>query len=658
MPPNPLHQDRLRQAHALQMQGQLGAASDIYRAVLAEDPNNAPALHLLGLLVMQAGQVEPGLAFVRQSLVILPDFAPAHESLGKGLERLGRREEALAAYDRLVKLTPGHPEGYVHRARVLGDLFRHSDALKNLDTALSLKNDPRLMLNRGAMLLQLQRPREALTAFDKAIAAGVAQALAWFNRGVALTALSRPDEALAAYDEALLLQPDYTDAFINRGLVLESLQRPNEALLSYERALSLNPEAMEAKANRTSLLARMGHREEAMAEFDELIALEPDNPVHYSNRGAVLKTVGQPELAIRDFDKALSLVPDDAALLSNRAITLQSVGRFDEALADYERAISLGAPADVLQFNYGVLLLLLGRFAEGLPHYEKRRFGAAPPDLDPAQRWQGLSQSVAGKTVLVYGEQGLGDIIQLSRYLIDLSAMGAKIVFAIRDSMVRLLRTLPVSMTFIPENTRPAAFDYHVAMGSLPLAFGIELQTIAAPVPYLKAEPERSAKWRTRIGSHGLRIAISWQGKIHGINDPFRAFPLAVLAPLAAIPGVRLISLQKGEGVEQLDALPEGMVVEKLGDDFDAGIDAFIDTTAVMEACDLVISCDTSIAHLAGALGRPVWVALKSVPEWRWQMDRTDTPWYPTMTLYRQPSANDWKSVVAEMTRDLKAKLD
>ena len=657
MPPSPQHQHQLRQAHALQMEGKLGQAADIYRAVLGEDPQNAPAMHLLGLLVMQAGQVEPGIELVRQSLTIMPGFAPAHESLGKGLEKLGRKEDALAAYDRLVQLAPGHADGYVHRSRVLESLSRNTEALRDMDKALSLRNEPQLMVNRGAMLLQLQRDREALAAFDKAVAAGLDKAIVYFNRGIALTALTRLEEALASYDAALLRQPDYINAFINRGLVLESLGRPEDALTSYDRALDLDPESPEASANRMSLLMRMERRDEALAGFNDLIASQPDNAGAYANRGSLLKTLGEPQLAIADFDKAVLLRPDDAQLRSNRAIALQSVGRFDAALADHERALALHPASDAILFNKGFLLLMLGRFAEGLPLYEKRARVSAPPDLDPTKAWKGISQSIAGKTILIHAEQGLGDVIMFSRYLIDLSALGAKIVLSVRDHMARLLRTLPVPVTFIPENTRPATLDFHAALGSLPLLFGTTVQTIPAPVPYLKAEPERVAAWRERLGDHGFRIAISWQGKVRGINDPFRSFSLAALAPLAALQGVRLISLQKGEGREQLNDLPAGMAVEQLGEEFDAGFDAFIDSAAVMEACDLVISCDTSIAHLAGALGRPAWIALKHVAEWRWLVERRDTPWYPGMILYRQPDIADWDSVFAAMARDLKQKL-
>jgi tetratricopeptide (TPR) repeat protein len=657
MPSSPIHQDRLRQGHALQTQGRLGEAADIYRAVLAEDPRNAPALHLLGVLVMQAGQVEPGLELVRQSLEIMPGFAPAQESLGKGLEQLGRKEEALAAFDRLVKLAPGHPGGYAHRGRMLESLVCYSDALKDFDKALSLKSDPALMLNRGAVLLQLQRQKDALATFDKAIAAGLEHPVGYFNRGVALTALGRPEEALVSYDEALLRQPEYTDALTNRGLVLESLGRQEEALASYDRALDVNPEMPEAKSNRIALLAQMGRREEALVSINQSIAEDPKNATAYNNRASMLKNMGELDAALADFDKAISLQPDSPSLQANRAVLLHAMGRYEESLTTFEGALALDPDSAATQLNMAFLLLLLGRLEEGLPSYEKRLRPGAPLDLDPAQAWQGQSQSVAGKTVLLYAEQGMGDVIMFSRYLIELAARGAKPVLAVRDGMVRLLRGLPVPLTFIPENTRPKKLDYYAPLLSLPLLVGTRFETIPAPVPYLKAEPEKAAYWRERLGDHGFRIGIAWQGKMRGINDPDRSFPVTAFAPLAALPGVRLISLQKGEGSEQLERLPPGMNVEQLGEDFDSGFDAFVDSAAVIEACDLVVTLDTSIAHLAGALGRPTWTALKHVAEWRWFRDRTDSPWYPTMTLYRQPAFGDWDSVFAAMARDLKEEL-
>ncbi len=656
MPPSPYHQLYLQQGQSLQMQGRQGDAARVYRQVLAEDPQNAAALSLLGLLLLQGGEVEPGLALVRQSFQILSDPGMAAQ-LGNMLEQLGRKQEALDAYDRLVALAPDHVNGYAFRSRVLESLARRHEALRDIDAALALKHDPVLLLNRGDILLKLQRPADALAAFDQAIAAsgGRPHPLAWFNRGVALTALYQPQEALASYDEALRREPAYGDALINRGRVLDDLGRRHEALADFDRALALNPASPVARANRLALLARMGRREEALAALDAAIAAAPDSATAWNDRGSVLTNIGELEPALADFDRAIALQPDFARARTNRAITLQAMGALEESLAELDRVIALD-PASAAPLDKSLVLMLLGRFTEGLKLNET---GVRPlsPGLDPAKAWKGPAQDVAGRTVLVCAGGGFGDFIMFGRYLIPLADLGANIVLAVPRLMARLLGTMPVPVTFIPEYTSPEKLDFHVSLLSLPLLFGTIVETIPAPVPYLKAEPDRVAQWRARLGDHGFRIAIAWQGRTSGVNDARRSFPLAALAPLAAIPGVRLIALQKGEGSEQLDSLPAGMNVERLGEDFDAGPDAFIDSAAVMEACDLVITMDTAIVHLAGALGRPTWTALKSVPEWRWLMERRDTPWYPGMTLYRQPRFGDWDSVFAAMARDLEARL-
>jgi tetratricopeptide (TPR) repeat protein len=623
MPPSPLHQVQLGQAQSLQTQGRWDEAAAVYRQILAEDAQNAPALHLLGLLLLREGEAEAGLELLRRSLTIPPVPPAAQENLGKELEKLGRSEEALAAYGRLVELFPNHAGGHAHRGRLLQSLARHD---------------------------------EAIAAFRQAMAAsqGPVHPLVWFNHGVSHMAMRRHEEALASFDEALRCKPDYGDAFVNRGVVLESLERTEEALASFDHALRLNPKAPEARANRQALLARLGRRQEALAALDDAVAAEPANPLAWNNRGSVLNYAGELEAALGDFDQAIALQPDFVQAHSNRAITLQALGRLDEALVSLERVIALD-PAATAPLDKSMVLLLQGRFAEGLPLYEMRP-RPIPPGLDPAKAWQGLSQNVTGKTVLIYSEQGLGDIFMFIRYLVALAALGARVVLAAPARLVPLLRSLPVPVTFIAENTAPETLDCHAAIMSLPLLFGTRVETIPAPVPYLKAEPERVARWRARLGEHGFRIAIAWQGKTKGLNDARRSFPAAALAPLAALPGVRLISLQKGEGSEQLGGLPAGMTVEQLGEDLDRE-GAFLDTAAVMEACDLIITMDTSVVHLAGALGRPTWTALKNVPEWRWQLGRTDTPWYPAMTLYRQSRFGDWDSVFAAMTRDLKARL-
>ena len=635
------------------MQGKLSEAGAIYREVLEKEPRNAPALHLLGVLALQAGQLEPGVELIRQSLAILPGFAPAHDNLGKGLMQLGRMEEALTCFGRVIALAPGHAEGYASRSRVLERLGRFEEALKDLDKALSLKGDPELALNRGVMLLQLKRFEEALTAFDKAIAMGLTHPVGRFNRGLALMQLDRHEEALASYDDAIARQPEYADAYVNRGLTLETLGRPEEALASYDQALAINSDLQEGYLNRGALLSRLGRTKEAIAAYDAMLSRWPDDASAYNNRGTAYKSLDALEKALADFDRAIALDSGDANLHDNRGNTLQALGRFDQAMAAYDQALALDPNSQRAAFSKSTLLLLEGRLAEGWPLYQSRARTFTPPGLDAARAWEDPAVNLAGKTVLLYDDQGMGDAIQFARFLATLAERGANPVLMVRGSMRRLMQGLEPAVPLVTLDEAPPAHDLHAPLASMPFLLGI--REIPAPAPYLKAEPSLVAKWKKKIGTKGYRIGVCWQGKAGGRNDALRSFPLAALAPLAALPGVRLISLQKGEGEEQLAELE--MKVEELSGDFDAGPDAFVDSAAVMEALDLVISCDTSIAHLAGALDRPVWVALKQVPEWRWQLARADSPWYPSMMLFRQPRRGDWESVFMAMADRLKSEI-
>jgi hypothetical protein len=257
----------------------------------------------------------------------------------------------------------------------------------------------------------------------------------------------------------------------------------------------------------------------------------------------------------------------------------------------------------------------------------------------------------------VHWEQGLGDALMFSRYAAPLQQTGARVIMSVPEKLAALFRSFAPQVELLCGLQTPDAFDYHIPMASLMQALRPGVDTIPAFESYLKAEPERVARWRSHLGDKGFKVGIAWQGA-RVSNDIGRSMALAHFAPLAAISGVRLISLQKGEGVEQLESLPVGMNVETLGEDFDAGPDAFLDTAAVMEACDLVISSDTSIVHLAGALGRPVWIALRHSPEWRWFLSRSDSPWYPSATLFRQSAPGDWTGVFSAMAEKLRDKLE
>jgi hypothetical protein len=377
------------------------------------------------------------------------------------------------------------------------------------------------------------------------------------------------------------------------------------------------------------------------------------------DQGATLRALGRPAEALASYGRAVALKPDNAGAHFNRANTLRQLGRIEEAVAGYGRAIALQPDFAMAHHNLAVCLLADGQFPAGLREYEWRK--VAPDFDDPRYRlrdpWLGEAD-IAGKTLFVYPELYLGDTIQFARYGRMAEARGAKVVLAAPEALHGLLRTLSPTIDLIGKDAQPAQFDYQCALLSLPLAFGTELATIPAEVPYLSAEPERAARWADRVGTGGFKIGICWQGStLTYAHHMQRSFPLASLAGVAQTPGVRLISLQKHDGLDQLTALPTGMAVETLGEDFDAGPDAFLDTAAVMAGLDLVISADTAVAHLAGALGVRTWLALPKVPDWRWMLHGEDSPWYPTMRLFRQDAPGDWAGVFARIEAALRAEL-
>jgi hypothetical protein len=327
-------------------------------------------------------------------------------------------------------------------------------------------------------------------------------------------------------------------------------------------------------------------------------------------------------------------------------------------MASYDQAIALRPNnADAL-LNRGLCKLLLGYYQEGWQDYEWRweamRFLDKRPKINVAT-WEG--EDLAGRRLVVFSEQGLGDTIQFARFLPQLVQRKAKVTFLTQAKLVRVLRPLIRDIDVISAIDNQDAFDLQCALMGLPLRFNTDLDTIPARIPYLSAEPDRVARWKERIGAYGFKIGIGWQGKPNG-QDNHKHIPLEEFIPLTRIPQVRLISLQHGNGVDQLARLPADVKIETLGDDFDSGPDAFIDTAAVMANLDLIISSCTSIPHLAGALGRPTWIVLKHVPDWRWLLDREDSPWYPTMRLFRQPERDDWTSVFSKIERELRSLLN
>jgi len=460
----------------------------------------------------------------------------------------------------------------------------------------------------GVLALQSGHPAAALDLFDAAIAVKPLMSSYHVHRAHALLALGRPADAVAACRAALRTKSNNAEAYQVLGHAHTDAVQPGDALRAYREAARL----------------------------------KPDLPDLFNNLGTALRNIGALEEAEQRLREAMRRAPGDLGVQLNLSSVLKELGKTGDAETLLRDMLRRQPNDPLVHYNMSLLLLLTGRDAEAWPHWEQRFAARAVPSRGlPQPQWAG--EPLNGRRLLVYAEQGLGDTIQFCRYL---PALQGNVVFEAPPRLRRLLSTLPDCPPMIVPGEAVVA-DVVCPLMSIPARTS---RPIPLAMPYLSAEPDRVARWKTRIGSNGFRIGIAWQGNPGRAEDRGRSIKLREFAPLAGVPGVRLISLQKNEGTDQLE---DGPAVEVLGADFDAGPDGFLDTAAAMTVVDLVITSDTSIAHLAGALDRPVWVALRKVPDWRWLLQREDSPWYPTMRLFRQTERDDWAPVFAAMAAAL-----
>lgn len=660
---DPAGQMMLGSIHSLS--GRPDKALTAFDAAVRMAPKSAQAHFNRGFALKQLGHAADAVAAYETALKIDPRMVEAHHNLAVALNEIGQSDRALAAADAAIALNSGSAEAHYNRGIVLDGMGRRDEALTAFD--LALKRKPVYAdahIARASSLRALARFDEAVAAIDTAIEQAPARVDARVAKALILREASRFEEALAAVEEALRQSPGNADALLAKAAILEQQRRNEEALAIYDELAARDPKAVAVRVNRGNSLRRLLRFAEALAVFDELLAEAPDTLPLEINRAGVLNELDRFADAIAACNHVLGLAtsgvdPDGsiaAEALSTRAAAFMHLHRMDEAIADYDRALERRPGSLVTRADRALTLLTAGRWAEGWPGYEFRSLkegDAAYAPKHPAPIWTG--ESLTGKRLLVTGEQGLGDVIQFVRYLPPLANEAAEIRLATRPSLHRILaESLPG--VWLVENVDAAEpFDYQIRLLSIPGLRGTNLETIPSAVPYLRPEEERVAAWRDRIPTGLVRIGIHWQGNKEYGKDHRRSPPLAFFAPLATIPGVKLISLQKGDGLEQLSSLPAGMTVHMPGDDFDSGPDAFVDTAAIMQQLDLVVSSDSAVVHLAGALGRPVWIVLPHLPDWRWMLGREDSPWYPTARLFRQPISGDWGSVFKRVADEVRA---
>ncbi len=544
--------------------------------------------------------------------------AIAHSNLGTALQRLGRSQDALASYDRALRLQPDYAEA---------------------------------LNNRGIALRSLGRVEEAVACYDRALRLRPDYAEALGNRGNALQDLNRLEDALASYTQALRFAPNDIETCNNLGIVLRSLRRPEEAKAVFDRALQLMPGYLDALNNRGTALLDLRRPEEALADYGQVLRLAPDHADALYNRGVALQHLHRLDEALASYDQALRLKPEFIDAHINRGLVLQEFNRTEEALACYAQVLRLKPDLAEAHWNESLSRLVAGDFAEGWKKYEWRwQAEGFPSPRRPFQQplWLGL-EPLRGRTILLHAEQGLGDTIQFCRYAQRVAALGATVLLEVQPPLKTLLAGLAgVSQIFAYGEPLPA-FDCHCPLLSLPLAFGTRLDSIPQESCYLRGEPGRIAAWGHRLGGKTLpRIGLAWSGSAENMTDHKRSIPLGQFGKLLT-PQAQFVSLQKELREADRAELERHPEIAHYGDElFD-----FAETAALAANLDGVVSVDTAVAHLAAALGKPVWLLLPFSPDWRWLLGRDDSPWYPTARLFRQDTPGDWDGVIARLAHKL-----
>jgi Tfp pilus assembly protein PilF len=673
--------------------GQLAQAEQMYRRVLETDADNADALCHLGGLYLAQGQLGEAVAVLQQVMQLRPDSVELGNDLGVVFAQQGKLDQAVARFRQVIQSRPDYADAYNNLGIVLSQQGKLIEAVSSYQQALRIKADyAEAHSNMGLALGSLGQLPEAIAAHQRALEIKPDFTSAANNLQAAFGAHQRLNQNMADFRMSHWYMPDEPDAYNELGLALKTQGRLTEAIASFQEALRLRPDFAEAHNNLAVVFKERGNWDEAVASLRHALALNPDFAEAHNNLGTMLESAGNLDEASACYQQALSRKPDFAEAHNNLGIILDKQGEYADALTHYQRALALKPDYPDAHHNLGTLLVDQGKLSEGVASYERAlqlkpdyveaHLGRAQawlqmgdwergwPELE--YRWQRKSfpprpfhqplwegESLADRTILLHAEQGLGDSIQFIRYAPLVKQRGGFVIVECQDGLLPLLATCPGIDRLVTSGSELPYFDIHAPLVSLPRIFRTTLATVPADVPYLFADPELVEHWRQELApgpsfpnsSLGTRamIGVAWQGNPGHTNDRHRSVPLVSFEPLARLDGVRLFSVQKGPGTEQLASARERFSLPDLGGQFRT----FQDTAAVLKNLDLVITVDSAVAHCAGALGIPVWVLVPYAADWRWLLDREDSPWYPTMRLFRQKELGNWDEVFDRVLVDL-----
>ncbi|WP_049973900.1 tetratricopeptide repeat protein [Azospirillum sp. B4] len=658
----------------------LGPAEVIYRRILEVAPDEGDALNLLAVLCLQTGRPDEALTLATRAVGATPGAPSFHATRADAAAALGRPALEADSLGQALALTPPSPQAAPQaaawqrrRGRALAATGDITTALQALRAATALapqdidaQDDLAVLLTRAGAVDEAEARLTDILARQPGHASAVRNlASIWLNRAAARLAAREPAEAAILARRAVELDPGRRDGWARLGLALTALNQPSAAADALRQALPLPgpvEETAEILINLGFAETRQGRFAEAEAALDQALILAPGRAEALNHQGILLHAQGRLEEAAAVLGRAVAAAPEDHRPLTNLGTVLRDLGDDEATETHYARALALAPDDAAVHWQRSLARLLVGDMATGWQDYEWRhRTGQLPP-LDPAvaavPEWPGPErQEPAGLRLLLHAEQGHGDTLQFVRYAPLLAALGARVGLMVQPALVRLMALSFTGLTVLPAGTRPttADWDARVSLMGLPYRLGTALDTIPAACPYLTPPPTDA--WRTRLAQAvppGMRtVGLVWGGDprpddpVSALIDRRRSLPLTALAPLAAARDVRFISLQKGVPAAQAHAAPLPLL------DWTAELKDFADTAALVACLDLVITVDTAVAHLAGALGRPVWVLSRTDGCWRWLRDRSDSPWYPTMRLYRQRHWGDWTHTVRQVADDL-----
>ncbi|MFV1922792.1 MAG: tetratricopeptide repeat protein [Methylotenera sp.] len=615
-----LEDPKIQKVLLVQQSGRIKQAKKQWLQLLKYYPKHPVILTCLGTIALETGQVEDAVKWLSQSLEILPQQASALSYMSIARLQMKQFDDALRYADKAIEINPDYMEAHA---------------------------------NRGAILKELKRYDQAIASYQKALALSPSNPDTLFNMSLVYLARGNYIEATNTLKQMLTIKPNDATAQHLCGEIHKELKLYTEALSYFDVAIRLNNRNEEAYFGRGVAYLALKKFESARADFSDATRLKPSYCNAYINLGISLRHLGYVEDALDAYDQALRLNNQNPDIFNNKGLLLVDMRRFDEALDCYQQAIALAPDFDEVYWNQSHFHLLLGDYEQGWPLYEYRWKSVQKSSYRSLNKplWLG-EESIVGKTLLIYPEQGQGDFIQFFRYVAEVEKLGAKVILEVPPSLMALVKEMHVGCLLIKSGDIVHDYDYHCPIMSLPLAFKTELDTVPNNIPYLKPNPTKVDKWQSLVNRKVFNIGLVWSGASGHQHDHLRSIALEKLKPIMTLPA-EFHAIQKEiretdqQVMKQIDNLKT----------YQSLLNDFSETAALIAHMDLVITVDTSVAHLAGAMGKACWLLLPYSPDFRWLLGRSDSPWYSTMTLFRQPTFNDWDSVIAILKQQLLQKI-